>query len=316
MNKDSVFVSLLKYYNLYQPEQKYKIVCPFHGDINASMQINLDKEYFYCYGCQRSGSSFELVKEFNQNLSSIQIYSLIKKITNLSIQPSKGKGDIGGRVNKITNIKQSKDFYYNLPKTNWYKPDEEVYFVKRYLVNRGFTSKLLIQSGAKATYKSNYPVIFPLFDNLCFKGYVMRTTDKIIEQERKYMYNKGFIRSNTLSGTYKRKQPVVIVEGHLDMLKGKQIGIKNIVAILGWKISSNQIEKLKQKEITDIICALDNDESGNKGYKYLKRIAFVNNFKIHRIRFPKGIKDFGDINKNTKEAEIILNQLKKFNFLL
>lgn len=83
---------------------------------------------------------------------------------------------------------------------------------------------------------------------------------------------------------------------------------------------SNALEKLKRAGIKQIICGLDNDASGRKGYEYLKLVQKQQKwFKLYRIRYPKSVKgaksmestkDFGEINKGTKEAERILEQLR------
>lgn len=313
------FISALKYYSVYQEEPQYKILCPVHGDLNPSLQINKENDYWYCYGCGAHGSTLELVKAFEPDLTTMQAYKRISKFSK--------RGIIGGVKANLSNssvenihsveskqltyaegIKLARDYYYNLPATNWYKVDEEVFQIKRYMLKRGFTTKSITKYEAKATYNKLYPIVFPLFDNGIFRGYVMRTDDPTVEGERKYMYNKGFKRRVTLPGTY-RDETVVVVEGFLDMLKGKQIGIKNIVALLGWKITSEQIKKLKKAGIKKIICATDNDEAGRKGFRYLNRIAKENSFKIYRLHYPKSMKDMGDVSDKTKEN--ILRQIHK-----
>ena len=312
------FALVLDYYNLFQAEDLYKVVCPFHGDVNPSMQINIPDSYFYCFGCGVHGSTYELVKLFNPDLTSLQVYELINKIIR-----KKGRGVIGGREVGITTystksssvrtsykegIKLAKDYYYNLPATNWYKPSEEAFQAKRYMLKRGYKTSTLIKYEAKATYSNNYPIVFPLLENNIFRGYVMRTSDKEVEENRKYMYNKGFKRKNFLIGTYEADQPVLVVEGYLDLLAAKQLGIENVVAFLGWKASDAHIKKLKHRNINHIICGLDNDPAGRDGYKFIK-----NKFDlVDRIRFPKGIKDFGDLLKNPSIANEILSQIKTF----
>lgn len=135
-----------------------------------------------------------------------------------------------------------------------------------------------------------------MLDNGIFKGWVCRTMIKEIESRRKYLYNKGFSRATTLVGNYGSKQYVFVVEGYMDMLKFIQYGVNNVVAILGWKMSAQQMQKLKDKGITKIICALDNDECGRKGYRYLKKY-----FKVTRFRYLKGIKDAGEMTKEQFE---------------
>ena len=307
------FIAVLKYYGIFEDQELYKIVCPFHGDLNPSMQININKSFFYCYGCGIHGSTFELVKAFEPTLNTFEVYRKVAEIVKgntvskniaASAEPS-----FKSKASYREGIGLARDFYYNLPKTNWFKVDEDAFGIKMYMNNRGFKTSTLNKVQAKATYNKLYPIVFPMFDNGVFRGYVMRTDDPNVEGERKYMYNKGFKRMITLPGDYKY-HTVVLVEGFLDMLKAKQIGIKYVVAVLGWKLTGEQLEKLKKAGVKTIICALDNDDAGNKGYKYLKRVCSINKLKLYRLRYPKSMKDMGDVSEVT--AERIVNQIHSF----
>jgi DNA primase len=69
-----------------------------------------------------------------------------------------------------------------------------------------------------------------------------------VEKKRKYLYNEGFRKRDTLCGTYEENCIPYICEGFMDYLSLKTRGhIKNVVAILGWHISDEQVNKLKQK---------------------------------------------------------------------
>lgn len=48
---------------------KYKIVCPFHNDVNPSLQIDNEKALFYCFGCGASGSLIDAEILFSGNSS-------------------------------------------------------------------------------------------------------------------------------------------------------------------------------------------------------------------------------------------------------
>ena len=78
------------------------------------------------------------------------------------------------------------------------------------------------------------------------------------------------------------------------MLKFVQFGIDNVVAILGWKMSNEQISKLKKAGVTDIISALDNDKYGRQGTIYLQKF-----FNVTRFSYLNGIKDPGEMSKDT-----------------
>ncbi len=337
----AVFTLLLRYFGLYQPEALYKVVCPFHGDVNASMQISIPKAFFYCYGCNASGSSTELYQAFykkqhNKEISALQaklnIQKIVKKQLNSSVSSKNASPytydsllttstntSLLLKENYSQGITEARNYFYNIPFPCWYRPskvkevEEESRTCLIYMQKRGFTKKLLTNAQAKASLNKYYPIIFPLLENGIFRGYVMRTFDPEIEQQRKYMYNRGFKRESCLAGTYKHETIVLLVEGYLDCLKAQQFGIQSVVAILGWKISGIQLEKLKKAGIKHIICGTDNDEAGIKGYKYLKLVQKQQKwFKLSRVHYPKGIKDFGDLQKGTKELERMLSQLREY----
>ena len=184
----------------------------------------------------------------------------------------------------------SMDYFYGLKSINWYEDHEDIIDVRTYMQKRGFKKSTLINCDAKITYNKSYPIVFPMYDNSHFKGWVCRTTNKIIEKKRKYLYNEGFSRRDTLVGKYKNCKTVMLVEGYMDKLKMNQFGIKHVCAILGWKVTQQQIEKLKEQGVTTIISALDMDSCGRKGTEYLKNFFDVVNFQ-----YPPGVKDAGDM---------------------
>ena len=331
------FALLLRHFGLYKPEELYKVVCPFHDDKNASMQISIPKAFYYCYGCGASGSSLELFKSFwnlkhEKHLTDLQarlkIQSLLSRTYDSSYTSSTSSSlllnkNIQQKESYREGITEARQYFYNLPSPNWYRcssvscVEQEAIECKRYMLKRGFTPRMLTKAQAKPSLNKYYPIVFPLLENGIFRGYVMRTFDPEVEAQRKYMYNRGFKRERTLAGNFGIKhtgiQSVLIVEGYIDCLKVQQLGIHSVVAILGWKISGTQLEKLKRAGVKHIICGTDNDEAGRKGYKYLKLIQKQQKwYKLSRVRFPESIKDFGDLKKGTAEAERLLAQLKKF----
>ena len=133
---------------------------------------------------------------------------------------------------------------------------------------------------------------------------------KKVEQERKYLYNEGFSRVNTLVGRYGKKDYVIVVEGYMDRLKFVQNGVDDVVAILGWKMSQEQEQKLRDAGVKYIISALDNDECGRKGTAYLKT-----RFKVIRFCYLKGIKDPGDMTSVTFD-KMYSRTMQKFNKII
>ena len=292
---------VLWYYNLIPSitSLSQKIVCPFHEDINPSMIVNLEDGSWFCFGCNLTGDAIKFVKlmEAKHNgLNDLQAYKkylqILKsdKCSNIKISQSVKNKPIQRDL-----YNEAYDYYHGLRKVNWKESDEsEVVSARDYMRKRGFSPRTLFKCGAKVTYNNNYGLIFPMLDNGKFKGWVCRTMTKSIEEKRKYLYNEGFSRATTLVGNYGTKDYVFVVEGYMDRLKFVQFGEDNVVAILGWKMSPQQIQKLKDKGITKVISALDNDDCGKRGTKFLQK-----HFEVTRFTYLKGVKDPGEMTQES-----------------
>lgn len=292
---------VLFYYGLISDvnEVEQKIICPFHEDYNPSMIVNLHDGKFFCFGCGESGNAYDFVekaehKKGNKGLKVLKKFFEILKSERVEKLKVNTKAKTKKQSEELYNI--AYDYYYGLSRVDWKSSDlEEVEEAKAYMLKRGFTASTLNKCGAKVTFNKSYAIIFPMLDNGTFRGWVCRTTIKEIEQKRKYLYNGGFLRRNTLVGNYAGCQFVFVVEGYMDRLKFVQYGVENVVAILGWKMSKEQEKKLRDAKVVYVISALDNDTCGRKGTEYLKTI-FDN---VIRWQYLKGIKDCGEADKKT-----------------
>lgn len=262
--------------------------------------IDFSKGSWYCFGCGLSGDAAKFVYliEEKNGLNDLQAYQkylrILKseKCSELSLKAIPKRKRTNG-CRELYNI--AYDDYHGLKKVDWRVPvEEEQKTAFEYMSKRGFSSKTLNKVKAKVTYNSSYEIMFPMLDNGKFRGWVCRTTVSEIEKKRKYLYNEGFSRVSTLVGEYGSVDYIIVVEGYMDRLKFIQFGVENVVAILGWKMSAQQIEKLKSKGITKIISALDNDICGKRGTEYLKGF-----FDVTRFRYLRGIKDPGEMTKET-----------------
>lgn len=283
--------------------EEQKIICPFHEDANPSMIVNLKQGSYYCFGCHESGDALKFVQKMEKMRSKSNDLQGCKKF----FQILKSDECSRIRIQRVEKVKKTSkqmyaeayDYFHGLSKVNWRKKSDldEVNEVRSYMVKRGFTTSTLNKIDARVTFSKNYELIFPMLDNGKFKGWVCRTNIPEVEQKRKYLYNKGFRRKTSLIGNYGDNEVLFVVEGFMDRLKFIQFGVNNVVAILGWKASLHQIEKIKSKKnIKYIVSALDNDKCGIKGSKYLESI-----FKEKYVRFAylKGIKDPGEMSEET-----------------
>lgn len=297
---------ILVYYGLIQVSNSsvLKIICPFHGDVNPSMQVNFSNGRFYCFGCGITGNAWDFVRLAEPELNDLEVCIKIeriirsKKICTLNITKKKEN-----RINVKQALAEADDYFYGLSSIDWNclkNPEQKE--VMEYMKKRGFSKNALNISDCRVSCNKDYPIIFPILDNGRFCGYVCRTMNKKVEEYRKYLYNKGFKKRYVLCGHYESNKPLVVCEGYLDYLAFKTRGkVKNVVALLGWHASDEQLKKMHEKGIETVICALDNpkvDKSGLKGLNLLKK-----NFNVIEFPYPEGVKDAGDMTeRQIKEA--------------
>lgn len=303
---------------------KQKICCPFHAnDVNPSLLVNLEDGSWFCFGCQKFGDAQRFVQMMESKYNGLgdlkalqQYYKILKsnKYSNIKVDTVRTKN---AQKPQKQLYNEAYDYYHGLRTVDWITDeDDEVMAVKQYMEQRGFNARVLNVTRAKITYNDAYSLIMPMMDNKKFKGWVCRTMRKDIEAKRKYLYNKGFSRATTLVGNYGKKDYVIVVEGYMDRLKFVEYGLTDdVVAILGWKMSKQQEDKLRQRGVQYVISALDNDEAGQKGTRYLKTVFGTSH--VVRWQYLKGLKDPGDMSqqqfeKMYRKTLSLLNKQVKF----
>lgn len=289
----------------------FNIICPFHDDINPSMRITLDDGQFFCFGCRASGNAYDFVRLANPQLNELQCCILLEQIVNskevktINVKYKKKK-----KKNNKQALVEASDYFYGLRSVDWnnVKTEDERKTLE-YMQGRGFTQRALNIADCRVNYNIAYPFVFPILDNGEFKGWVGRTTNKYTAQKRKYLYNDGFRKRDTICGNYSENCIPWICEGYMDYLSLRTRGhIKNTCALLGWHLADEQMNKLKEKGITTVVSALDNDKCGIKGTEYLKKF-----FNVIRFPYPEDIKDVGEMTEEQlkKQIQIVRKQIKK-----
>jgi DNA primase len=289
----------------------FNIICPFHDDINPSMRITLDDGQFFCFGCRASGNAYDFVRLANPQLNELQCCILLEQIVNskevktINVKYKKKK-----KKNNKQALVEASDYFYGLRSVDWNNTrTEDERKTLEYMQGRGFTKRALNIADCRVNYNIAYPFVFPILDNGEFKGWVGRTTNKYTAQKRKYLYNDGFRKRDTICGNYSENCIPWICEGYMDYLSLRTRGhIKNTCALLGWHLADEQMKKLKEKGITTVVSALDNDKCGIKGTEYLKKF-----FNVIRFPYPEYIKDVGEMTEEQfkKQIQIVKKQIKK-----
>lgn len=276
-------LSKLGFKNLRYSGENIMMSCPFHEDNSPSFGINTETGKWNCFSCGRSGKDIkslsnilnipELLKLFNYTDSS-EILNKIENLLNPEI--------------KIKNFDESIDYLVPYYKLN---------YTHEYLNSRGI-SKSVTEAFNIGYDPIQKAIAIPVYDiRNTLKGFTYRY---LFNPNLRYKHEVD--KGNVLFGEqFIKKGTITIVEGNMDVLKAYSLGLKNVVALMGTKMTAYH-EKTLLKYADEIILALDNDynkhinwgkiATENIGERLIKN-GFTN---IKVFNYPKNIKDIGEMN--------------------
>ena len=94
----------------------FKALCPFHSEKTPSFHVNVEGQYFHCFGCEERGDVFSFVQKI-EHLDFPQAVDLLARRAGVTVQGGRFSGD-GGRARR-ENIGElyeamgfARDFYH------------------------------------------------------------------------------------------------------------------------------------------------------------------------------------------------------------
>lgn len=302
-------LAILDHYSLLEQAQirtaNLTILCPLHQEKTPSCGIELEQEVFYCQGCGQGGSLIDLVAKL-ERVNTLEALRVIHRIE----QGMAPDGIVGVKLVLPERVhdertptearRKARDFFLSLPKVPWDR------MAAHYMLDRGFERGTLEEFDVRINPSSDFPVIFPIRENGRFRGYMTRAVD---DRPDKYRMSKGLPKTEILDGTVRPGAAVLLVEGHIDRMRAHQNGWPDTVSSLNWAISDTQLAKLGNAGA--IICGLDNDDAGERGYRIV-RDALRRRIPVVRWRFPPWVKDHGELDR-PEFAAGLRNALRQLN---
>lgn len=296
IRKDSDIVEVIsEYIPLEHKGKNYFGVCPFHDDHAPSMSVSPDKQIYKCFSCGASGNVFSFVMDYD-HLSFPDAVSKLANRIGINIGTSV-KPKVVNRYQTEFEIYQKATLFYQnnlaseLGKTareylasrkiskntiNEFKIGlslNKPMMLKEFLLQNKYDEVKLEQLGlTKNGYDLFQDRIMFCYDDLGgnIVGYSARVYQSIdgpkyINSLASPIFNKGMLLLN-----YQRAKDaarmsgyVVVVEGIIDVIRMYELGINNVVALMGTSISKEQISELK-KMATHVYLMLDGDKAGQK----------------------------------------------------
>ena len=292
-----------EYLPLKKAGRNFKGLCPFHSEKTPSFIVSPERQIWHCFGaCNTGGDIFSFLMKI-ENIEFGEALRILAKRAGVkltSYQPTNAEKQkrLLYEVNHLT----AEFYHYILLRHPAGKPGLD-YLRKRginsnslQVFNLGFAPQMwdglqkflvtkkgyslqilekagLIIRGQRGFYdRFRGRIMFPLTNHrgdVC--GFAGRTLDPT-QKQAKYVNTPETLiyhKSDLLYGLSETKKAIrqadgaILVEGELDAISSFQAGIKNVVAIKGSALSSNQIQRLGFLT-QNIIFALDADLAGNQ----------------------------------------------------
>ena len=281
-------------------KQDFWAPCPFHQEKTASFHVDDTKGFYYCFGCQAKGNIFTFLNEMegvsffdavkvlsemagipleidddkkpmttsNEEQRLININEIASEFFRKYLFSTKGSIALSYLRDRGLSLEIIKEFQLGFSPS---RPDDLTNFLK----SQGYNEQFIEKSGL-AFKPENKPLVdrfrnrimFPISDSnnkiVAFGGRSLNTAygAKYINSSETKIFKKGSLLFNLKNAQKSKKNdPLIIVEGYMDVISLANNSIKNAVAPLGTSMTKEQLQ-LIWRACEEPILLLDGDNAG------------------------------------------------------
>ena len=279
--------------------RNFQALCPFHDEKTASFSVNPEKQFYYCFGCQATGTALTFLMEYD-HLDFVAAVEALASIAGVEVPREQGARGDDEQHARLLKVLEEADKYFRKKLRG--HPDAPR--VVEYLKARGLTgviardfgigfappgwdglkselsgfgeadlvaAGLLVKNDQGRTYdRFRDRVTFPIRNT---RGRVIGFGGRVLGDEQpKYLNSpetEVFHKGRELYGLYearmalRRIERLVVVEGYMDVVALAQAGLPNAVATLGTATGIAHFEKLF-RHAPEVVCCFDGDNAGRE----------------------------------------------------
>ena len=313
-----------QYVSLEKKGKSYLGLCPFHNEKTPSFHVNPEYKVFNCFGCNKSGSVIDFVME-HEHQTIRQATETLAKHLGIKTTPH---AEVSTPEHKMMEMHDfiTKMYHYVLVDTKEGEPALEYLlergftldiikahyiglapskpqFTVELLEKRNMNLELAFRAGLVGRNedtgqyfdKFRARIMIPIKNHQGeFIGFTARSLDgshpKYVNTSETPIFKKQQILFN-LSDARKAISEVrelIIMEGHLDVVKVKRAGVFHVVGLMGTALSDAQVDTMRG--LTDNVTLMfDGDEAGrNAQIKYGERLL-KSNLNAYILPLPAGL---------------------------
>lgn len=339
------------YVKLEKRGRNYVGLCPFHNEKTPSFSVSPDKQICHCFGCKKGGNVFQFLMEI-ESLNFSEAVKKLGEPLGVSITTEESRVDESD-MTLIKMHEYLTDLYHHvLMHTNEgeealkYLTDrgfsadiikkEKIGitpnmrdFTKNALLNQNFSMESAYQAGLVSRNEENFSyydrfvsrIMIPIKNHQnYFVGYTARSLDgsepKYLNTPETPVFQKRELLFN-LSDARKfiRKQDeIILMEGHLDVIKVKMTDVQNIVGLMGTALSGENINLIKRLA-SNVTLMFDSDNAGRKAATSVGETLLFEGLNVFIIQLPEGEDPDEYIEKHGREKFEQLVQKQKRHFV-
>ncbi|MDL2206991.1 DNA primase [Eubacteriales bacterium OttesenSCG-928-N13] len=314
------------YVVLKQKGRKHWGLCPFHHEKTASFSVDGESQLYYCFGCHEGGNVIHFVMKLERLEFMEAVTQLAERAHMTMPEAQPGAANAPSRELKerlyLANQAAAR-YYHNL----LYAPEGAAVLnylhkrglddadIRRFglgaspagwndltnaLQQEGFTEEELIKAGLTGrkehrSYdmfreRAMFPIINAQGRVLGFGGRAMgdaqpkylNTSDTPVFNKRQGLYALNMARKD---GQQKR---IILVEGYMDVVALRRMGIPGVVATLGTALTEEQARLIK-RYAPEVWVSYDGDSAGQKAILRALDIFDAQDIKARVLAFPDGL---------------------------
>lgn len=286
--------------------RNFKALCPFHSERTPSFMVSPELQIFKCFGCGKAGDVYSFLNEFDGMEFPDALNYLAQRVgvrlepfkTNRAYQRKERLREINHLASEFYHYlltghaigkkalrylgergirkRAIETFKLGFAADNWDALIRYLVAKKKYKIEELASVGLIKQRSGRSFDWFRNRVMFPLRD---VSGHVVGFAGRVLpggeDRGGKYINSPEtelYHKSEHLYGLHenrsfiKKKDQVVVVEGELDVISSWQAGVKQVVAVKGTALTSEQVE-LQRRYTRNVTLALDADAAGEAAMK-------------------------------------------------
>jgi len=311
-----------RYVELKKSGRSYTGLCPFHDEKTPSFNVNPDRQFFHCFGCQAGGDAIAFLIKHDNLTFSEAVRSLAADLGIVIPESAREDHGIGERIRAALDLAQ---LCY---RDGLASREGEV--ARRYLAGRGLDAKTIDHFGlgyvpdrwdvvtdalraagidsevgrqAGLLSRSNSSdrlydllrarITFPIRD---VRGRVIAFGGRTIlaDQKPKYLNTPEspvFRKRESFYGfpwaleAMRRSGRVVICEGYFDAIALHRAGVAEALATCGTALTSEHAQQLRRR--SERVCLLfDGDDAGQKAMERALAVLLPEGLRVSAVSLP------------------------------